>query len=259
MVKETSGVSNRVFITGLIIAILISMALSTVIATQWATGPQGPVGPQGEQGPIGATGPQGETGPEGETGPQGSQGIQGPTGATGPQGEQGPTGATGPQGETGPQGSTGPQGPQGEQGIGFEPQSNISIPATAFICFDTQYDFNPFVLRNDPTIPLNFVAPLQLPQGATITDVTFYWYDNGTDVIDFSLVRYKRVQAYTMGSCSSPSTEPVGDGTSSPIAISFATIDNSQYIYYLQLYLPASPTEGEYMFYYAIIEYEYPT
>lgn len=244
------------FITGLIIAILVSSALSTVIATQWAIGPQGPVGPQGPKGDKGDTGSQGLQGPQGESGPQG---IQGPTGATGSQGEQGLTGATGPQGATGTQGPTGATGPQGEQGIGFEPQSNISIPATAFICLDTQYEFNPFVLRNDQSIPLNFVAPLQLPHGTTITNVTFYWYDNGTDVIDFSLVRYKRVQAYTMGSCSSPSTEPLGDGSSSPVAISFATIDNSQYVYYLHLYIPASPTEGEYMFYYAIIEYEYPT
>ncbi len=252
MVKETGGASKRMFITGLIIVLLVSLALSTLIASQWAVGPQGPLGPQGEEGPTG------DTGPQGETGPQGPQGIQGPTGATGPQGEEGPTGDTGPQGETGPQGATGPQGPQGEQGIGFEPQSRISVPATAFICLDTQYEFNPFVLRNDLSIPLNFVAPLQLPHGTTITDVTFYWYDNGTDVIDFSLVRYERVQAYTMGSCSSPSTELVGDGSSSPVAISFETVDNSQYVYYLHVYIPASLTEGEYMFYYAIIEYEFP-
>ena len=256
MVKKTGGVSNKTLITGLIIAILIATALSTVIATQWAVGPQGPAGPQGPKGDQGDTGPQGIQGPQGETGPQGLQGIQGSTGATGPQGEQGPAGI---QGEQGPEGPIGPQGPQGEQGIGFEPKGNISILATAFICLDMQYEYNPFVLRNDQSIPLNFVAPLQLPHGTTITNVTFYWYDNGTDVIDFSLVRYKRAQAYTMGSCSSPSTEPLGDGFSSPLAISFATVDNSQYVYYLHLYIPASPTYGEYMFHYAIIEYEYPT
>jgi hypothetical protein len=249
MSNKTNGISIRVFISGLIIAILIASALSTVIVSYWGSELQGPPGPQGSQGPQGEPGPQGIQGPQGETGPQGPQGEEG---QEGPRGEEGPTGATGLQGVTGP------QGPQGEQGIGFEPQSNISVPATAFVCLDTPYDYNAFVLRNDPAIPLNFVAPLQLPDGVTIRNITFYWYDNGTDVMDFSLVRYQRVQAYTMGSSSSPSTELVGDGSSSPVAINFATVDNSQYVYYLQLYIPASATDGEYLFYYAIIEYEYP-
>lgn len=95
MSKElTFGISGTTLIAGLIIAILTSSALSTVIATQWVTGPQGPKGDRGD------TGSQGPIGPQGESGPQGLQGE------------------TGPQG---PQGTQGEQGPQGEPGLGVEP------------------------------------------------------------------------------------------------------------------------------------------
>jgi len=103
-VKEVSlGISYRTFAAGLIIAILASSALSTVVATQWARGPQGP---KGDKGDTGSQGPQG---------PQGEQGIQGLQGETGPQGPHGEQGLTGPQGERGP------QGPQGEPGLGVQP------------------------------------------------------------------------------------------------------------------------------------------
>jgi len=100
-VKEVSlGISYRTFAAGLIIAILASSALSTVVATQWARGPQGP---KGDKGDTGSQGPQG---------PQGEQGIQGLQGETGPQGPHGEQGLTGPQGE---------RGPQGEPGLGVQP------------------------------------------------------------------------------------------------------------------------------------------
>ena len=131
MAKEISlGISYRTFVVGLIIAILASSALSTVVATQWAIGPQGPKGDKGDTGPQGPQGETGLQGPQGEQGPQGIQGIQGPKGDkgdTGPQGPQGLQGETGPQGETGlqgpqgEQGPQGPQGPQGEPGLGVEP------------------------------------------------------------------------------------------------------------------------------------------
>jgi len=59
------GISKTTFITGLIIAILASGALSTVIATQWAIGPEGPKGDRGDTGPQGTRGEQGIQGPAG--------------------------------------------------------------------------------------------------------------------------------------------------------------------------------------------------
>ena len=107
VVISFAGVSLRNFIVGLIIAILASSALSTVVATQWARGPQGETGPQGG---TGSQGPQGETGLQG---PQGEIGLQGPKGDEGDMGPQGLLGPQGEQGEQGEQGTVGPQGPSG--------------------------------------------------------------------------------------------------------------------------------------------------
>jgi hypothetical protein len=74
------GISKTMFMAGLIIAVLVSTGISTVIITQYASGPKGETGPQGEQGPQGGQGPQGL---------QGSQGLQGIQGLRGIQGEQG--------------------------------------------------------------------------------------------------------------------------------------------------------------------------
>ena len=70
--KIVAGVSRTTFIVGLVVAILVSSALSTVIATQWAVGPQGP---KGDKGDTGLRGPQGQ---------QGEQGLQGPVGILNP-------------------------------------------------------------------------------------------------------------------------------------------------------------------------------
>jgi hypothetical protein len=111
--SSNNGVSKTLFITGIIIAILASSALSTVIVTQLAVGPEGPAGPQGLKGEEGKQGIQGMIGPQGPQGVTGPQGVQGPQGNQGIQGESGPEGSTGP---IGPQGEIGPQGIQGLPG-----------------------------------------------------------------------------------------------------------------------------------------------
>jgi len=108
MSDQTMGVSKMMFVTGIIIAILLSSALSTVLAIQLAVGPQGPIGQQGPKGD------KGDQGIQGLIGPQGPQGVTGPQGIHGPQGTQGATGTEGDKGDTG---DVGPQGIQGIQGI----------------------------------------------------------------------------------------------------------------------------------------------
>jgi hypothetical protein len=87
---SNESISKRVFVSGIIIAVLLSTIISLSLSMKFA------VGPQGEQGIKGIQGIQGETGP------------QGPIGAIGPQGPKGDTG------DTGPQGLQGEQGPAGE-------------------------------------------------------------------------------------------------------------------------------------------------
>ena len=77
-----TGLSTGTFVVGIIIAILVSSAISVGASMMLVTGPQGPAGPQGPQGITGDTGPQGATGPTGATGPQGPEGPQGPAGVT---------------------------------------------------------------------------------------------------------------------------------------------------------------------------------
>jgi hypothetical protein len=81
------SISMGKFIAGIVIAILVSSAISIGVSTMLIAGPQGPEGPQGPQGETGATGPRGATGP---AGPTGATGETGATGLQGPQGEQGP-------------------------------------------------------------------------------------------------------------------------------------------------------------------------
>jgi len=92
--KNLAGISRTTFIVGLVIAILVSISISTLVTTQTdlAKGPKGDPGPQGLQG---VAGPQGTQGPQGIQGPEGSQGSPGETGLQGPQGETGPQGPPG--------------------------------------------------------------------------------------------------------------------------------------------------------------------
>ena len=107
-----------------------------LLASQGATGLQGPTGLTGAAGPAGAQGPAGADGATGPAGPQGPAGSDGATGATGPQGPIGLTGPAGPQGpagSTGPAGATGPAGPQGPAGStgATGPQGPIGLTGPA--------------------------------------------------------------------------------------------------------------------------------
>jgi hypothetical protein len=233
-----AGLTTGKFIAGLIITILVASAISAGIAvsTQLITGPQGP---------------QGETGPQGPEGPQGPQGEQGEKGAIGP---EGPTGARGPQG---------PAGPQGEQGIGFAPQGNISVSAFAFVPryhYDNVSYLPYYGLRNlNDASPVVCMAPLQLPQGSTITNVTFYFHDLGIDLLHFYLLRENQTVLDQMGYVeNSPPADTPGNTHISFSSIDYATVDNNQYYYYLYIGIPWSLDPFDYQFHYALVEYEYP-
>jgi len=245
-------------IAGILVAILAASVISIIVSTMFATGPQGPEGLQGDTGPQGATGPQGETGP---IGPQGPTGPAGPTGSTGPTGATGATGATGPQGPVGPEG---PQGPQGETGIGFPPQGNISVSAFAFVPSDPADNVSylqTYGLRNLNTAnPVICMAPLQLPQGATITNVTFYFHDlDPLSYFQFWMIRENQSGATQMGYVDN---SPVGDMPgNSHVSFDFIVlpfVENNGYFYYLRIVIPWSSDPFRCQFHYAFIEYEYP-
>ena len=93
--------SSNIDYKTVVIAVLLSVVLSTGIILAV---------PQVQDAIRGS---QGELGPQGEVGPQGVQGSQGDTGEVGPRGPEGPIGI----GEQGLQGLQGIQGEKGEQGI----------------------------------------------------------------------------------------------------------------------------------------------
>ena len=236
-------------IAAIVVAILAASAISIGASTILATGPQGPEGAEGPQGPKGDTGAQGLKGDTGDTGPQGAEG---PTGPEGPQGEQGATGATG---------ATGPQG------IGFQVINYVSVPAAAFVPqfsnmslmvvkIDTQ-------LYNYGSDYAYFTAPVYLPHGVTIRNVTWYFYDGGASQISLFFGRYNQtiggVPSYqsiafhlTQGSAG------YGVGYASSISTG-ATVDNIDWAYILTVSLPPSATFNDYRFQYAVVEYEFPT
>ena len=154
VVISFAGVSRRTFITGIIIAILVSSTLSTAVATQWARGPKGDKGDPGSAGPAGPAGPKGDTGDTGPAGPAGPKGDTGDTGPPGPQGEQGP------------------QGPPGEPGLGVEPGFLVA-PA-----FDSGWVSNWTI--EGPTLDLD---EINLTHGLNTTELFVYVigrFENGS-------------------------------------------------------------------------------
>ena len=76
-----------------------------------------------------------------------------------------------------------------------------------------------------------FYAPVQLPHGATITKMTFYWWTQLGSSGKLSLYRNQLNNYYDlMGFAVTGS----GIGSSTDSSISYATIDNSQYAYYFE-------------------------
>ena len=127
------------------------------------------------------------------------------------------------------------------------------------------YDFN-YGLRNYNTAgTLVCYAPVQLPQGATITNATIYFYDNDDSYVRFYFERGNVIDRYdiigyadnTPGS-DTPGYTYVGLSGSYPNP-AYATVDNNNWYYYLELYIPHSSTNlSNYRFFYALIEYELP-
>jgi len=237
-------------IAGIVIAILAASAVSVGVS-MLMLGPEGPEGPQGPKGDTGATGATGPAGPAGSAGAAGAAGATGERGATGLKGDKGDTGDT---------------GPQGERGFGMPQKGNISISAFEVVppSSDDSVSYTYYYgLTNTDTHSLSYCyAPLQLPHGATITNATFYFYDNDAGYFEFYLMRQNQTLSWqVMGDVfNTPGSDTPGNDHISLSSIDYgATIDNNNYYYYLIISLPYSSTSSYYyQFHYALIEYELP-
>jgi len=116
-----------------------------------------------------------------------------------------------------------------------------SVPAAAFIprLDTTTYVNEGYTLFGfGGTAPYEFHAPVSLPQGATVTAVTFYWKDgsasgDGTLRLKRSLLSDTSTTDYLVTLTTSGSAGT--NSQSSTTAISYAYIDNSAYVYYLDM------------------------
>ena len=141
--------------------------------------------------------------------------------------------------------------------IFFETKTGyVSVSAAAFSprTDGYQYTNGGMELHPDNSISPTYYAPVQLPHNAKITKLTFYWEDQSiSDDCSCTLFRNTNPASYTMAECSSSGYSGDGGSSDNTIPVSYATVDNAHYSYYLKWYLPTSDCSG----YSAILEYTY--
>lgn len=248
LINSKDSVSITVFVAGILIAILASTVVSVAISSQLSVGPQGPDGIQGPKGDTGNQGPKGDTG---NTGPKGDTGATGLQGLTGTQGPKGDTGDTGPQGL---------EGPQGEPGIGFAPTGYISIPASALQPNNLDRDvIISGVAYSYDTNAVVLSAPVQLQDGVTINNVTFYWSDTHATENVYCALRMMSVNSSLVYQLAGGYSNSINEwGSNVYTDTLFSEVDNSQNSYYIFVQLPGN-VGTDLMFYFATIGFEYPT
>jgi hypothetical protein len=141
---------------------------------------------------------------------------------------------------------------------GFESTGYISIPATAFTTSSNTYEvyIGPYIYNQD-TSPRAVRAPVQLPHGATITNVTSYWYDSVSASITGYLYRYTHTGGYS-SIADLHSSGSTGYGNTEDTTIVNPVVNNNDYYYIVYINMPDGYTI-DLRFYCVKIGFEYPT
>jgi len=141
--------------------------------------------------------------------------------------------------------------------VSWQPTTGyVSLPAAAFGPQEDHYDFTNFggALRNNDGDSDRYYAPVQLPHGATVTGMTWYWYDTSVTTNGAAYLRRGSLTGGLQNAMAQVNTSGSGgDSSGSDTIISYATIDNSQYTYYVAWFLWDSGVSG----YTVVIEYTY--
>jgi hypothetical protein len=132
----------------------------------------------------------------------------------------------------------------------------VSVPAAAFHPMAGGYSFqnNGYALQNVDGSSDFYLALVQLPHGAIVTNLTFYWNDGSWDYdgncglyrIDLAGNEVNMATTTTNGSAMTPDS-------SEDATIDYAPVGNSQYAYYVYWRLPDNAVLG----YGAVIEYTF--
>lgn len=118
----------------------------------------------------------------------------------------------------------------------------VSIPAAAFRPKQDGYDFRNLGYQLIPENATSeyYYAPVQLPHGATVTKMTFYWYDSSSSNNGEAILYQNNLAGMGLGMAVVNTSGDGGGGSSYDDTIAHATIDNSQYAYYVRWHLPDS-------------------
>ena len=118
--------------------------------------------------------------------------------------------------------------------------SAISIPPAAFTPSTDGYAFTNDGHSLYITIPnvQYWLAPVQLPQGATATELTFYWTNDSASVNGTASLYRTDLAGHENNIATASTSVSTGPASSSAnINNSYAKIDNTQYNYYIYLML----------------------
>jgi hypothetical protein len=119
----------------------------------------------------------------------------------------------------------------------------VAVSAAAFRPQDEGYDYtNQGYQLGTSTIDSEYYAHVQLPHGANVTRVTFYWYDVVGGLIDARCRLYRNDMANNEEQQMAEvwSSGNGGDGSSDTSSITYPEIDNEHYSYYLEWVLDSS-------------------
>lgn len=109
------------------------------------------------------------------------------------------------------------------------------------------------------TSEVEFIAPVQLPDGVNVTKVAFYWYDADAS-LDMNFELYRPTYEGVLGRLASGSSSgSSGMGSTVDTSINWENIDNSLWSYYLYVKIPANSPTTNLRFCYTTIEFIYPT
>ena len=137
--------------------------------------------------------------------------------------------------------------------------SYVTVPAAAFKPSLSGYSFSNYgnTLTPGDAFSSGYVAGVNLPNGANISNLTFYWTDGATDDGSVSLYRTDLDGSEIL--LASAATHGGGPGTtvtgsSGPSSISYPLIDNSLHSYYIWASLPLD-ADGAVSLHGVVIEY----
>ncbi len=124
--------------------------------------------------------------------------------------------------------------------------SYVSVSAAAFRPYQDDYDYrnSGLALTNVDGSSQNYRAPVQLPHEATVTGLAFYWQDNYAGGDARCILARNELNGVGNVLFNITSSGSAGAGSTVGTCTNYCEVDNSQYAYFLEWYLPYSTTTG---------------